>query len=79
MELSLNDFVVIIVAGSMLVVAGVSVVSRFLHHRAEARLVGERTVCRLCGHISATDHSGKLSHCKSCGKPNLSRGNGKLG
>lgn len=79
MELSLNDFVLAVVAGSMLLVAAASVVSRFLHHRAESRLVGLRTVCRLCGHISATDHSGKLSHCGSCGKLNLSRGNGKLG
>ncbi|QTN30878.1 hypothetical protein HZ994_00565 [Akkermansiaceae bacterium] len=79
MELGLSDFVVAVLWGALLLVGFFSVVSRFLHGRAERRLAATRTVCRLCGHVFATSHSGGVAECKSCGKPNLHRHNGSLG
>ena len=79
MELSLNDFVAAVLWASVFLVAFVAAVSRFLHARAERRLAGTRTVCRLCGHVFVSPHSGKVSDCSACGKPNLQRHNGKLG
>lgn len=79
MDLSLNEFVTAVLAASLALVAGVSLLSRLLHLRAENRLVRMRTVCRLCGNNFLADHSGKLCQCPSCDKPNLRRGNGRLG
>ncbi len=79
MILSLNDFVTGVLSASLLLVAGISLVSRFLHMRAERRLVRMRTVCRLCGNSFLSDYSGKICQCPSCDKPNLRRGNGRLG
>lgn len=79
MSLDLNEFVLVVLSVSLLVTAGVSVLSRFLHLRAESRLVRARTVCRICGNIFVSEHTGNLCHCPSCAKPNLRRGNGKLG
>lgn len=79
MDLNLNEFVRAIVSGSLLLVAGVSIISRFLHLRAESHLVRRRMVCRICGNVFVSEQSGKLCHCPSCDKPNLRRGNDKLG
>lgn len=79
MNLSLNEFVTMLVAASFALVAGASLVSRFLHLRAEKRLVRMRTVCRLCGSRFISDQSGRITHCPACDKPNLRRGNGRLG
>jgi predicted Zn-ribbon and HTH transcriptional regulator len=79
MTLNLNDFVLVVLSGSLLLVAGVSVLSRFLHLRVENRLARARTVCRICGNVFVSEQSGNLCHCPSCDKPNLRRGNGKLG
>jgi len=79
MELSLNEFVTALVSSSLILVGTVSLVSRFLHHRAESRLGSLRTVCRLCGTVFVSGHSGKLSHCTSCDSLNLHKGNGRLG
>jgi hypothetical protein len=79
MSLNLNEFVLVVLSGSLLLVAGVSVLSRLLHFRAESRLVRARTVCRICGNVFVSEHSGNISHCPACDQPNLRRGNGKLG
>ena len=79
MNLSLNDFVTGVLSASLLLVASVSLVSRFLHMRAEKRLVRMRTVCRLCGNSFISDDSGKIRQCPFCDTPNLRRGNGRLG
>lgn len=79
MSLNLNEFVLVVLSVSLLVAAGVSVLSRFLHLRAENRLVRARTVCRICGNVFVSEHSGNLCHCPACDKPNLRRGNGRLG
>lgn len=79
MSLSLNEFVLIVLSASLLLTAGFSVVSRLLHLRAESRLVRARIVCRICGNVFVSGHTGNLCHCPACDKPNLRRGNGKLG
>jgi predicted Zn-ribbon and HTH transcriptional regulator len=79
MSLSLNELVTLVVTASLLLVAFASVVSRYLHLRAENRLVRMRTLCRICGHSFISDQSGKLCHCPLCDKPNLRRRNGRLG
>jgi predicted Zn-ribbon and HTH transcriptional regulator len=79
MNLSLNDFVTGVLAASLVLVAGISFLSRYLHMRAEKRLVGMRIICRLCGNSFVSEHSEKICQCPSCGKPNLRSGNGKLG
>ena len=79
MELSLNEFVLLIIFGSLIVVAFASAISRFLHHRREFRVVSVRITCRLCGNVFISAHSGKLCHCSSCDALNLHKGNGKLG
>jgi Zn finger protein HypA/HybF involved in hydrogenase expression len=60
-------------------VAGISFLSRYLHMRAERRLVRMRIICRLCRNSFVSEHSEKICRCPSCGKPNLRRGNGRLG
>lgn len=79
MDLNLNEFVRAIVFGSLLLVAGVSIISRFLHLRAESNLIRRRIVCRICGNAFVSEQSGKICHCPSCDMPNLNRSNGKLG
>jgi predicted Zn-ribbon and HTH transcriptional regulator len=79
MNLSLNDFVTGVLAASLVLVAGISFLSRYLHMRAERRLVRMRIICRLCGNSFVSEHSEKICQCPSCGKPNLRRGNGRLG
>lgn len=79
MNLSLNELVALVVFVTLILVTGVSMFSRFLHLRAEKRLVRMRTVCRICGNSFISDHSGKSCQCPSCDKPNLRRGNGRLG
>lgn len=80
MDLSLNEFVFVVVSGCLLLTASVSVLSRFLHARAENRVLRARAVCRLCGNVFLSEHTGgKISHCPACDKPNLVRRNGRLG
>lgn len=79
MNLSLNVFVTGVLAASLVLVAGISFISRYLHIRAEKRLVRMRIICRICGNSFVSEHSGKICQCPSCGKPNLRCRNGKLG
>lgn len=79
MSLNLNEFVLLIVSASLFVVSGVAVLSRFLHLRAENRLVRARTACRSCGDVFVSEYSGSIYHCPTCDQPNLRRRNGKLG
>lgn len=79
MELSLNEFVTLVVSASLVMVAGASLISRYLHIRAESRLVRMRMVCRLCGNRFICEQSGKNCDCPACDQPNLRRRNGKLG
>ncbi len=79
MDLSLNEFVTGLISVSLILVGLSSVFSRWLHRKAEKRIISLRMVCRLCGRVFVAQQHGKISHCTSCGKLNLHRGNGRLG
>jgi rRNA maturation endonuclease Nob1 len=79
MELTLNELVLGVIFGSLVLVSGISLLSRMLHWKTEQRLARTRTVCRLCGHIFISGHEANLNHCEACGALNRRRGNGKLG
>ena len=79
MSLTLSEFVTILVAASLLLVAVASLVSRYLHLRAEKRLVRIRAVCRICGCSFIADGDANFFYCVACNKPNLRRRNGRLG
>ncbi|MFD2257960.1 hypothetical protein ACFSSA_14860 [Luteolibacter algae] len=79
MDLTLNELVMSIVLGSLLIVSVLSVGSRLLHSRSEVKLARMRTTCRLCGHVFLNDSSGNLIHCPSCDALNRKQRNGKLG
>lgn len=79
MDLTLNELVTGVVFGSILMVAGISFISRFQHWKTERRLERMRTVCRLCGHVFISGHEGNLIHCEGCDALNRREGNGKLG
>ncbi len=79
MKLSLEEMVSTVVFGSFLLIILMSLVSRFLHHRAESRLGRMRHICRVCGNVFAERDAVQLSHCPSCDALNLHKGNGKLG
>ena len=50
MELTLADFVLIVLSASFAMVVLFTLVSRTLHARAESRSLAHRVVCRLCLH-----------------------------
>lgn len=79
MKLSLNEMVSIVIIGSILIVAVLSLISRILHHQAEIRVARMRCVCRLCGHVFIERNTAELSHCPACDALNFLNGNGKLG
>lgn len=79
MELTLNDFVLTILFGSLIGVALIGMVSRFFHWRSERRLKRMVTVCRLCGHVFLNSENADLVECKACHAMNCRNGNGKLG
>jgi hypothetical protein len=71
MELTLTDFVLLLVFGSALLVPIFSVVSRTLHARTEARSLHARFICRLCLHAYQDFGPGKIVSCPRCGAANL--------
>ncbi len=70
MDLSLADFVVLVVLGSSLLVLMFTAISRSLHARAEARSAASRVICRLCLHAFEDHGHGKLVDCPQCGTAN---------
>ncbi|MEY3394265.1 MAG: hypothetical protein RL346_501 [Verrucomicrobiota bacterium] len=79
MELSLNDFVLTVLFGSLMLVGLIGAVSRFLHWKSERRLCQRVVECRLCGHVFLNSQHEELVTCEACHAPNRKNGNGKLG
>lgn len=75
----LNDFVLLVIGGSSLLVMAGSLLSRYLHWKSEVKLTRARTVCRLCGNVYLAEHSGNLTHCPECDGLNTRVSNGRLG
>ncbi len=70
MELTLTDFVLLTMLGSMGMVLFFTMVSRTLHVRAEKRSLANRVICRLCLHaFEETSHVSTVK-CPVCGAEN---------
>jgi hypothetical protein len=70
MELTLADFVFIVVFGAAFLVLLFTMFSRTLHARSEARSLKNRVICRLCLHAFEDYGSGKIVNCPRCGAAN---------
>jgi hypothetical protein len=70
MDLTLADFVLVVVMGSSFLVLFFTMVSRTLHARSEARSLKHRVICRLCLHAFEDHGSRKIVNCPSCGTVN---------
>lgn len=66
MDLTLADFVLLVLLGSSALIVIFAVGSRTLHHRTEARSLARRVICRLCLHAFETRDSAKIVHCPHC-------------
>lgn len=79
MDLTLNDFVLIVLFVALSGVAFIGMASRFLHWKSERKLKRMVTVCRLCGYVFLNSENADLVDCKACHATNCRNGNGKLG
>jgi hypothetical protein len=79
MELSLADFVLLVVFGSCGLVVLCTIVSRTLHARAESRSLARRVICRLCLHAFEDHGREKPVHCPHCGAANEKGRSRRLG
>jgi protein-arginine kinase activator protein McsA len=77
--MDLNDFVLGVLLTSLVAVALIGMISRFIHWRNEQNLKRLVTVCRLCGHVFLNQESIDVVDCAACHAVNRRNGNGKLG
>ena len=66
MELTLTDFVLLVVFGACMLVLLFTVVSRTLHARSEARSLASRFICRLCMHAYEDHGHARVVACPRC-------------
>jgi len=79
MELSIAEFVVLILVGSCTMVLLCTLVSRTLHARSEGRSLAHRVICRLCLHAFEDATHGKIVHCPQCHAANEKGRSRRLG
>ena len=79
MEMSLAEFVLLVVFGSCVLVALCTLASRTLHARAESRSLARRVICRLCLHAFEAHGRAKLIRCPQCGAANETGRSRRLG
>ena len=79
MDLTLNNFVLLVLLGSFALMLFFAVVSRSLHARAERRSLANRVICRLCLHaFEDTSHVGTVE-CPMCRASNEKGRSRRLG
>ena len=66
MEITLSQFVLVVVFGCCALVLLFAAVSRFLHYRSEKRALRRRIVCRLCLHAFEDTGDALLIDCPVC-------------
>ncbi|MEI6654705.1 MAG: hypothetical protein WCP45_08060 [Verrucomicrobiota bacterium] len=66
MELSLADFVLILVLGSCGLVLLSALLSRYFHARTERRGLARRVICRLCLHAFEDSSHASIVACPAC-------------
>lgn len=70
MELTLTEFVLLVVFGTFLTVLCFAVISRMLLARSEARALKRRFICRLCLHAYEDFGRDRITSCPRCGAAN---------
>ncbi|HSP41616.1 MAG TPA: hypothetical protein VLO11_01990 [Luteolibacter sp.] len=70
MELTLTEFVLLVIFGTFVTVPCFAVISRTLHARAEARALKRRFICRLCLHAYEDFGRDRVVACPRCGAAN---------
>lgn len=70
MELTLSELVLMILAGSVLLVTVFALISRMWRVAGQARAASRRVVCRLCLHAFEVDGEDALMDCPKCGARN---------
>ena len=79
MELTLADFALYTVLGSLALMLFLAVGSRALHERVEKRSLANRVICRLCLHaFEDTSHVSTVD-CPVCGATNEKGRSRRLG
>lgn len=79
MDLTLGNFVLLVLLGSFGLMLSFAVGSRWLHARAERRSLANRVICRLCLHaFEDTSHVGSVD-CPICGATNEKGRSRRLG
>jgi rubrerythrin len=76
MELTIPEFVFAVLASSGLAVVAISLISRRMHARAEARSLRNRIICRLCLHAFLDESAPsrqRIITCPNCGASNEKR------
>ncbi len=79
MELTLADFVLIVLFASGALVVLFTLVSRTLHARAESRSLAHRVVCRLCLHAFEDTSHVAVVNCPVCAAANEKGRSRRLG
>ena len=70
MELTLTEFVLLVIFGTFLTVPSLAVIARILHARREARALKRRFICRLCLHAYQDFGRERRVACPRCGAIN---------
>ncbi|MCU0750343.1 MAG: hypothetical protein MUF13_12430 [Akkermansiaceae bacterium] len=79
MELSIAEFVLLVLGGSCALVVLCTVVSRTLHARSESKSLAHRVICRLCLHAFEDSTHVKIVHCPQCQAANEKGRSRRLG
>lgn len=79
MELSLVEFVLMVLWAAFGLVVLCTMVSRALHARAESRSLKRLVICRLCLHAFDVQGRVKIVCCPRCGAANEKGRNRRLG
>ncbi|MBC8128406.1 MAG: hypothetical protein H8M99_14790 [Gloeobacteraceae cyanobacterium ES-bin-144] len=79
MDLTLAEFVLMVVFGSSAMVVAFTIISRTLHARSESRSLAHRVICRLCLHAYEDRSHVKVLDCPACGAKNEKGRSRRLG
>ena len=79
MELTLANFVLLVLASSFALVPILAVVSRMFHLRKERRSLANRVICRLCLHAFEDTSHVHTVDCPVCGAVNEKGRSRRLG
>jgi uncharacterized CHY-type Zn-finger protein len=79
MDLSIAEFVLLVLGSSCMLVVLCTIVSRTLHARSESKSLAHRVICRLCLHAFEDSTHGKIVHCPQCNAANEKGRSRRLG